>query len=235
MQTTTDVAPELAGALEYRFPRYTRAEVAADRVFHLVALPTAVTAVTWLFLAGVPTGGIAQAIGRVVYGCALIGMLTASAAYNLSNPSHRKELLRRVDHAMIFVMIAGTYTPFTLLVFEGENGLLLCLLIWSLAAIGIAVILAFPRRFERSLLALYLIMGWAILGAGRRYVAHLSIPVMCLLIAGGGAYTVGTFVHARCRFRFHNVVWHGLVLLGAGLHWMAVAQATPQTNEFRLP
>lgn len=235
MRTTTGVAPELAATLAYSFPRYTRAEVAADRVLHLVALPTAVTAVAWLFLAGVPAGGVAQAIGRIVYGYALIGMLTASAAYNLSHPSRRKELLRRVDHAMIFVMIAGTYTPFTLLVFEGDDGVLLCLLIWSLAATGIAAILAFPRRFERSQLALYLIMGWAILGIGRRYMAYLSIPVLCLVVAGGAAYTVGTFVHARCHFRFYNVVWHGLVLLGAGLHWLAVAQATPQTDVFRLP
>ena len=83
---TTGVTPRSAGALAYSFPQYTKAEAAADRVLHLVALPVAVAAVTWLVLAAVPTGGIAQPIGRVVYGCGLIGMPTASAAYSLSHP-----------------------------------------------------------------------------------------------------------------------------------------------------
>jgi hemolysin III len=116
--------------------------------------------------------------------------------------------LRQVDRAMIFVMIAGTYTPFTLRAFSGHDGLLPCLPIWSMAAIGVAVTLAFPRRFKRLLIALYLIMGWTVLTMGRSFVAHLSISVLYLLLAGGAA-----------------VVWHVLVLLGASLHWVAVAQA----------
>ena len=216
------------GARVYNFPQYTEAEASADRALHLAALPAAISAVSWLFIAAIPTAGIVQAIALVMYGCGLIGMLAASAAYNLCRPSYRKELLRRVDHAMIFVMIAGTYTPFTLYAF-GRDGLL-CLPIWLLAAIGIAVTLAFPRRFERLLLALYLIMGWTVLGMGRSFILHLSNPVLCLLLAGGAAYSVGAFVHARCQFRFHNVVWHALVLLGAGLHWVAVAQQFAQGN-----
>jgi hemolysin III len=217
------VSRRVTGAVAHNFPQYTDAETSADRALHLAALPAAIGAVGWLFFAAIPTADIVQAIAYVMYGCGLIGMLAASAAYNLCRPSHRKELLRRIDHAMIFVMIAGTYTPFTLYAFGGD-GLLLCLSIWALAAIGIAVTLAFPRRFERLLLALYLIMGWTVLGMGRSFILHLSNPVLCLLLAGGAAYSIGAFVHARCRFRFHNVVWHAFVLLGAGLHWAAVAQ-----------
>jgi hypothetical protein len=130
------------GAVAHNFPQYTEAEASADRALHLAALPAAISAVSWLFIAAIPTAGIVQAIALVMYGCGLVGMLAASAAYNLCRPSYRKELLRRVDHAMIFVMIAGTYTPFTLYAF-GRDGLL-CLPIWLLAAIGIAVTLAFP-------------------------------------------------------------------------------------------
>ncbi|MBV8523581.1 MAG: hemolysin III family protein, partial [Acetobacteraceae bacterium] len=111
------------GARVYNFPQYTEAEASADRALHLAALPAAMGAVSWLFIAAIPTAGIVQAIALVMYGCGLIGMLAASAAYNLCRPSYRKEWLRRVDHAMIFVMIAGTYTPFTLYAF-GRDGLL---------------------------------------------------------------------------------------------------------------
>ena len=208
----------------WNFPHYTATEAAADRTLHLLALPAAAVAVGWLILAAIPTADAEQTAACVVYGCGLIGMLTASAAYNFSRPSRRKELLRRIDHAMIFVMIAGTYTPFAVSVFREIDGPMLCLLIWSLAAIGVGVTLRFPRRFERLLLMLYLIMGWMVLGMGRRFLVHLSAPVLLLLLAGGAAYTIGAFLHARRRFPFQNMVWHALVVFGASLHWVAIAR-----------
>jgi hemolysin III len=217
-------------AVAFSFPEYTPEEAAADRVLHLIALPVAMGATGWLLLAAIPVADPVRAFALVVYSCGLVGMWIASAAYNLSPPSGRKELLRRIDRAMIFVMIGGTYTPFTLLAFEGQEGILLCFPIWSLAAIGIAVTLAFPRRFERLLLTLYLIMGWIVVIMGRGVVSHFSIPVQGLLLAGGVAYTVGAFIHARCLFCFHNVVWHGLVLLGAGAHWVAVVRQFAQAD-----
>ena len=160
-------------------------------------------------------------------------MLTASAAYNLSPPRRRKELLRRVDRAMIFVMIAGTYTPFTVYALRGIDSLLLYAAIWSLAAIGVAVTLAFPRRFERSLLVLCLVMGWLVVGLGPDFLNHLSTPVLLLLLAGGTAYSVGAIIHSRCRFRFHNAVWHALVVIGAGMHWVAVIGLLHQSVSVR--
>ena len=151
-------------------------------------------------------------------------MLTSSAAYNLSGPSRRKELLRRIDHAMIFVMIAGTYTPFILFAFRKSDGPLLCTLVWSLATIGIVVKLAYPRRFERLMVAFYLVMGWVVLGMGPSLVIRLPSPVLFLLLAGGTVYSLGALIHAYGRVQFHNVGWHALVLLGASLHWVAVAR-----------
>jgi len=206
----------------HNFPLYTKAEVSADLAVHLVALAAAIYAVGRLFLAASHTSDVEQAFAKIIYGCALAGMLTSSAAYNFSPPGRGKELLRRIDRAMIFVMIAGTYTPFTLYVFTGQEGLLACLPIWSLAAMGIAVTFVFPRRFERLLFALYLIMGWIVLGTGRTFIHHLATPVLWLLLAGGVAYTLGAAIQDRCRFRFDNVVWHALVVLGASLHWAAV-------------
>jgi hemolysin III len=214
---------ERPGASAWTFPQYSPAEAAADRAIHLSALPIAVGAVLWLLLTDVPAADTKQAAALAIYGCGLIAMLAASAAYNLSHPCPRKELLRRIDHAMIFVMIAGTYTPFVASEPQEIESLPLGVAIWSLAAGGVAVTVAFPRRFERTLLFLYLIMGWIGLALGLKLLLCFPTPVLLLLIAGGVAYSVGAVIHARCRFPFHNVVWHALVVLGAGLHWAAVA------------
>jgi hemolysin III len=225
-QTTLGPTP-----LGRAFPQYTAAEATADRAIHLLALPSAIAAIGWLLLTVAPTDA-EQTAALMVYGCGLIGMLTASAAYTLSRPCQRKELLRRIDHAMIFVMIAGTYTPFAIYLLQDSDGLLLCGVIWSLAAVGAAVTLAFPRRFERPLFVLYLFMGWMVLGLGPSFLRYLSTPVTLLLFAGGAAYSVGALVHSRCRFPFHNVVWHALVVLGAGLHWLAVVQLLPPATSW---
>jgi len=205
------------------FPHYTAAELALDRVMHAFAILLAVGGVAWLFEAALPTGGPRQTIGLTLYGVGLIGMFVVSAAYNACYPSLARELLRRADHATIFIMIAGTWTPFALSGFPANVDLLLCALAWITATIGVVVKLAFPRRFERLLLALYLIMGWTTFGMGWAYADNLPNIVLLLLFGGGIAYSCGALVHARGRAPFHNVAWHGWVLLGASLHWTAVA------------
>jgi hemolysin III len=205
-------------------PHYTAAELAVDRVLHAFAILLAVGGVAWLFEAALPAGGLRQLIGLTLYAVGLIGMFVASAAYNACDPSLAIELLRRADHAMIFVMIAGTCTPFALSAFPANVGLLLCALTWITATIGVVVKLAFPRRLERLLLALYLIMGWTMFGMGWAYADNLPNTALLLLFGGGIAYSCGALVHARGRVPFHNVAWHGSVLLGASLHWAAVAK-----------
>jgi hemolysin III len=154
-------------------------------------------------------------------------MFSTSAAYNLSRPCRRKEVLRRVDHATIFMMIAGTYTPFAVACLQSTAGLFLCVTIWLLATIGAGVTLAYPHRFERLLLALYLAMGWLGLAMGPAFLRHFSIYVLLLLLAGGVAYSVGALIYSWRRFPFQNAIWHALVVFGAGLHWVAVAQLLP--------
>jgi hemolysin III len=205
------------------FPRYTAAELALDRMLHVFAGLIAVGGVAWLFVVALPTGGARQLIGLTLYGAGLIGMFVASAAYNSFSPCRTKELLRRVDHAMIFVMIAGTCTPFALTAFPASIGLLICILVWIVAVTGAVLNLAFPRQFERLLLALYLVTGWTMFGMSRAYADNLSNVALFLLFGGGLVYSCGAYVQAQGRLLFHNVAWHGLVLLGAGLHWAAVA------------
>lgn len=205
------------------FPHYTAAELAFDHALHALALLFATGGIAWLLMATIQTGDTRQFTGLATYGTGLIGMFAASAAYNSCGPCQTKELLRRVDHAMIFVMIAGTCTPFTLSAFPANIGLLVCAIVWIVAVAGAVLKLAFPRQFDRLLLALYLVTGWTIFGMSRAFANNLSNISLLLLFGGGLAYSCGAYVQAQCRMRFHNVVWHGLVLFGAGMHWAAVA------------
>jgi hemolysin III len=152
----------------------------------------------------------------------LIGMLGSSAAYQLSPPGRRKEKLRRLDRAMIFVMIAGTYTPVSANVLYGRGGLILCAVLWALAAAGIFVTLRFPRRFERMILGLYLAMGWMLLVLIHYCFTLLRAEVMALILLGGGAYTVGAVIQSFPAIKFHNPIWHGLILVAASCQYVAI-------------
>ena len=207
----------------FTFPSYTAAERAADRVIHFIGVPLCICAAVVLLFRAASLGTAPVIASVAIYAFGLAGMVVASAAYQLSPPGFLKEHLRRVDRAMIFVMIAGTYTPFSLNVFRAQGGVWLCAILWGLAAIGIFLILRYPRRFERWILALYLIMGWMLLALIRDCFAVLSLPILVLLISGGVVYTIGAVVQAQPRLKFHNPIWHGLILCAASLHYAAIS------------
>jgi hemolysin III len=207
------------------FPAYTIRELRADRVVHLVGLPAAIGGMGCLLVVATPIATAKLIATLIVYGAGLLGMLGASAAYHLSRPGRAKEIWRRVDHSMIFAMIAGTYTPFALNVLPNATGSRLCAALWLVAAVGISVTLAFPRRLERLLLGVYLVMGWSIVGMFGTLLTVLPTSVTLLLLLGGIVYSVGSMIQLLQRLPFHNVVWHALVLLGAGLHLAALAVA----------
>jgi hemolysin III len=190
---------------------------------HLFGLPAGLVATVWLVL----TVGLAATpkvtATLLVYGLGLVGMLGASAAYHLTRPGPAKERLRRLDHAMIFVMIAGTYTPFALNVLPDRQGILLCATAWVIAAVGIALKLLYPRRLERLSLVLYLGMGWMVLSVMPSLMARMTLDVLVLLVLGGVAYSVGSVIHSLRRVRFQAAIWHLLVLVGAGLHLAALS------------
>jgi len=205
----------------FNFPSYTRAERIADAVVHCIGVPLGLVAAVVLLCRVAPLGPGALAV-TAVYAAGLAGMLCASAAYQLSMPGVLKERLRRLDRAMIFVMIAGTYTPISVTVLYGRFGVQLCLLLWALAGLGIYLTLRFPRRFERAMMGLYLAMGWMLLVLIRYCFSLLGPGVLALIVAGGVAYTVGAVVQST-RLKFNNPVWHGLILLAASLQYAAIS------------
>ncbi len=204
------------------FPDYTRAERAVDLGIHIVGVPYGVLAGIWLIAEAIWHGGIALNISIAAYVAGLIGMLAASAAYQLTPHGLLKERLRRLDRAMIFVMIAGTYTPISVNVLAGQGGVILCGILWVLAAIGIFITLKFPRRFERAMLGLYMAMGWMLLVLIHYCFALLRPDVLALIFAGGIAYTVGAVLHTDSRLKFHNPIWHFLILIAASCQYLAI-------------
>jgi hemolysin III len=195
------------------FPTYTAGEVALDRVLHVCGVALALAAAAWL-LGHVATAAV------LAYCVGALGGLGASAAYNLTRPGRAKAILRRVDHAMIFVMIAGCYTPFTLAALPPASAPVLVGGIWVLAAVGCGLKLAAVPCGTRADLALYLGLGW--LPVPWLVAATPTLPLV-LLVGGGVAYSLGAVVHARSGWRFHNALWHALVLVGAALHFVAIA------------
>ena len=161
-------------------------------------------------------------LGASLYGLGLLAMLTCSAAYNLWPPSPTKELLRRLDHAAIFVMIAGTYTPFLMNRVGGDWGFGLLSGVWTVAIIGAAIKLAFPRRWESLTIALYLGLGWSILIAINPLLQSVSVNSLILIAAGGVIYSVGVVFHLWDRLPYQNAIWHWLVLIAAACHYIAI-------------
>ena len=191
---------------------------------HTVSVLFSLAAAALLLAGAIGVLPAAIFVGLIVYSIGLVGMFAASAAYNLVSHVGVKEILRRLDHAAIFVMIAGSYTPFALVV-GGRAGHMLLAAVWAIAAVGVAIKLRYPRRFDKLSVLLYLSQGWIVLLALDSITAALSNRALSLLVAGGVVYTVGVAFHLMERLLFHNVIWHIFVLGGAACQFAAIRDA----------
>ncbi|CUJ98894.1 hemolysin [Ruegeria denitrificans] len=203
-------------------PAYTRAERISDGVVHVLGVAAALVAVPVLITVTAQHRSEPQAVlGVSVYGATLVLMLTLSALYNMVENDRWSDFLRRLDHSGIYVKIAGTYTPFVLLSGGQASGLLIGL--WSSATLGSTLKLIDPNRFRWFGLALYLMMGWAIVWAGQPMLAELPPSIVWLMLAGGLVYTVGVAFYLLDSLPFHNTIWHMFVLVGSALFFIAIS------------
>ena len=210
---------------------YTPREIFADGVVHglgvLFGLCGAVALVVTALTAHLGWGDRASV---VIYAAAMLGMLGVSATYNLHPVGPRKWLLRRADHALIYLMIAGTYTPLVTLVGTGTTAWLLLAVIWIVTGIGIAVKLLLPGRYDRLSIGLYLVLGWSGLLAYESVIAALQPAALWLLAMGGVLYSVGVVFHVWRSLPFQNAIWHAFVLAATVCHfgtvWASVAGAS---------
>lgn len=217
-----DVVCRINGAM---FPEYTFGERLADGFVHLVGAVSALAAITVLLIATIPSAPALSVASIAVYGVGLLAMLGFSAGYNMVSQPDWKRVLRRLDHAAIFVMIAGTYTPFSLIAIGCQTGIALLTGVWLVALVGVIAVTFAPKWAEKISVVIYLVQGWAILFVVDPLVASVSTRVLILLAAGGILYTVGVAFYLWKKLPYHNAIWHLFVLLAAACHYWAVFDA----------
>jgi hemolysin III len=204
------------------YKAYSIGETRADVAAHIAGVTCGLVGTVVLMLKAGNGGSALLILGAALYGVGLLAMFGFSAAYNLWPPSPTKEMLRRFDHAAIFVMIAGTFTPLVMNRVGGDWGYGLLAFVWSVAAVGIAIKIAYPRRWERLTVALYVGLGLSIMIIGERLASAISPLSLGFLIAGSVTYIVGVVFHLWERLPYQNAIWHWLVLTAAVLHYTAV-------------
>jgi len=163
-----------------------------------------------------------QIASAIVFSVALVLLYAASTAYHASRHPIRKRRLKILDHAAIYLLIAGTYTPFTLVALRGPWGFRLLVAVWTMALAGVVFKLFYTGRFKRTSTLLYLAMGWLIVVAAAPMWRALSAATLAWLAAGGLAYTLGTVFYLNHRLRYAHAVWHLFVLAGSSCHFVAV-------------
>jgi len=208
------------------FFEYTVRERVADGCIHFLGVTASLAAAVTLIILAARMLPALAVIPLGIYGAGLVAMFACSAGYHLIRKGRAKEILRRLDHTAIFVMIAGTYTPLALLSMGGAWGIGLLSAVWAIAFIGVVMKLVLPRTFERLSVSLYLAQGWAVLVAIKPLA--LSVPTLALVLigVGGALYTIGVLFHLWHRLPYHNAIWHGFVLVAAGVHYAAILDAT---------
>ncbi|MFU8897504.1 MAG: PAQR family membrane homeostasis protein TrhA [Roseinatronobacter sp.] len=202
---------------------YSPAEKRLDAVIHIAGVGAAVLAVPFLIwaasLRSIEAESGSFVLGASIYAACLVAMLSASALYNLGVRPSLNWLLQRIDHAAIYLKIAGTYTPFTLITGQGL-GVLAGL--WGAAAVGVALKLFSPVRFRVAALALYLGMGWASVVILPALAQTLPVATLVLMVLGGLVYTTGVLFYLWTRLPYHFAIWHIFVLVGSFLFYAAV-------------
>lgn len=201
------------------------AEKAADGVVHAIGLALAAVGGIALFIRTLSIGHSAAVGSAAAYAVCLVAMLTASAIYNLTRPSRARRVLRRLDEAAIFVMIAGSYTPFTMTQFHAPWGGWLTAGVWALALLGVSGKLFF-KLSDLFWSLVYIAFGWLSVAIVLPLAQSLTPLAISLLAAGGVVYTVGVAFYLRQQLRFRRAIWHGFVVVGAALHYVAIWSAT---------
>jgi len=204
---------------------YTARERLADGCVHAVGIAASLTGAVVLIALVAGAMPALSALSVVVYAASMVAVFAISASYHMVDWPRLKPLLRRLDHAAIYLKIAGTYTPLALIKMGGLPGHALLAGVWAVTLFGAAAKLFWPEHLERTSYVLYLATGWAGLLALDRLIASLSLPVLVLLAAGGVLYTAGFAFHLWRSLPYHNAVWHGFVLAASACHYAAMLSA----------
>jgi hemolysin III len=203
-------------------PTPTRSEETANSISHGLGLIAAIAAFPVLVLTAMEDGDAKFIVGASVFAASMVLLYLASTLYHSVSHEPTKRIFRLLDHSAIFLLIAGTYTPFTLGVLRGPWGWSLLATVWSLATIGLIIKVTYGTRYKWATMTLYVGMGWLALIAAKPILMHVPLPGILLVVAGGLAYTSGLGFFAAHRLRYHHFIWHLFVILGTTCHFFAV-------------
>lgn len=203
--------------------RYTSAEELANSLTHGVGLAAAIVGTAVLVAFTVSNGDGWQIASSAVYGAALIALFAASTVYHAFQRPEVKRVLRVLDHCAIYLLIAGTYTPFALVVLrDGWWGWVLFAAIWSLTVAGIVFKVFFTGKMNALSTAIYVLMGWMCVLVAKPLVETLSVEALVWVAAGGVAYTAGIAFYHNRRIPYSHAVWHVFVIAGSVFHFLAI-------------
>jgi hemolysin III len=203
-------------------PRYSFGDELASSIIHGIGIVLSIAGLAVLVAFAALHGNALTVVACAVFGTSLVLLYTASTLYHSISVAAAKPALRALDHIAIYVLIAGTYTPFTLIALPGPWGWSLFAAVWTLALAGAALELGLLRRYHHLAVLLYVGMGWIGMIAFKPLIAHLQLGGMLLLIGGGVAYTAGVPFYLWRRLPYHHALWHVFVLAGSVLHFLAV-------------
>jgi hemolysin III len=203
-------------------PQYSLREEIANAVTHGFGIIFAIAALAIMTAFATLNGDAFHVTSCAIFGGAMVLCYTASTLYHGIPIEKAKQVLRALDHSAIFLLIAGTYTPFMLVNLRGPWGWSLLAVIWSLAIGGIVMRLMLRGRRHGLVVAFYVAMGWVVVVALQPMLEHVAGGGMALLGAGGIAYTGGVVFYKWKRLPYNHAIWHGFVLLGSALHFFAV-------------
>ena len=203
-------------------PAYSLGEEIANSVTHGVATGLSIAGLTLLVMLASLYGDVWQIVSFSIYGGSLILLYLASTLYHSFPHPKVKRVFKSIDHASIYLLIAGTYTPFLLVGIRGLMGWILFTIIWTLAIAGVGFKIFFVYRFSKFSTIAYVLMGWLAVFAAGELIARVPVGGIVWLILGGVAYTVGVIFYLWKKLPYHHAIWHLFVMLGSLCHFFAI-------------
>lgn len=201
---------------------YTPFEELFNTLSHGIGVILSIVALILMLYSVSPVNDGWRLAASIIYGSSLILLYSSSTLYHAVTNVSAKFRLRQLDHAAIFILIAGTYTPFTLINLRENWGIPLFSVIWCIAIVGVIIELATGLKYKKLSLTLYLGMGWLVIIAIQPMLEHVETGGLLLLLAGGLSYSLGVIFYAWKRLYMHHAIWHLFVLTGSVMHFLAV-------------
>ena len=201
---------------------YSPIEESINIISHAIGLILSIVALVLLVRHANLHGNAWHVVSFAIFGLSLISLYAASTFYHSAKKPNLRSRLRIVDHATIYVLIAGTYTPFTLVTLKGTIGWVIFGISWGLALTGIILKLFFTGKYDLISTIMYVFMGWVIVFAIKPLIHHLPLEGLLWLFAGGISYTIGAILYSINKIKFNHAIFHMLVLIGSFCHFVSV-------------